>query len=405
MNEAESERLGSLFEQKGYEPAASVESADLIVLNSCVVRQNAENKVVNKLSNLKAMKKSRPGLKLALTGCLVGSDADALCKKFPYVDYFFKAGSRPEWIDASEETEPLVPARPSISASVSIIRGCNNYCSYCIVPYRRGREVSRSVEDVLFEVKELVRRGVREVTLLGQNVDSYGHDLADKPDLTGLLGEVNKIEGLYRIRFLTNHPKDMSERLIGAIAKLDKVCEAINLPVQAGDDEILKLMKRGYTAAHYRELVGKIRDANPGIAITSDIIVGFPTETREQYDNTYRLMAELRFDAVHLAAYSPREGTFAAREMKDDILPEEKAERLAAAESLQKQIALEINQEYLGRTVEVFVDGKKGGKWRGRTRTDKLVFFNSGENCFGKLVDVRIENIGSWSMQGKPVQS
>jgi tRNA-2-methylthio-N6-dimethylallyladenosine synthase len=401
MNDYDSDRLSSLFEKAGYQTAASADSADIIVINSCVVRQNAENKVINKLTNLKALKRSRPELKLAVTGCLVNSDTDKLHQKFPYVDYFFKPGGIPDWLAAPGISEPVIPERPSVTAYLSIIRGCNNFCSYCIVPYRRGREESRPADDILCEVRALVRRGVREVTLLGQNVDSYGHDLPGRPDLADLLTEINKVEGLYRIRFLTNHPKDMSPRLIEAIANLDKVCEQINLPVQAGDDVVLKAMRRGYTAAYYCDLVDRIRRANPGIAITSDIIVGFPGETEAQFENTYRLMSDLRFDTVHLAAYSPREDTLAAREKIDDVPAAEKARRLKLTEELQERIALEINNALLGSTVEVLVDGKKGGKWRGRTRTDKLVFFSSSENCFGKLVSVKIEKTGPWSMQGK----
>lgn len=257
MNKVESERLSGLFEQSGYQAADSTEEADVIVLNSCVVRQHAEDKVINKLNNLKAVKRVRPDIKLAVTGCIVNSDVSRLKERFPHVGYFFKPGDFPQWIE-KPETMPL-PVQPALSTYVSIIQGCNNFCSYCIVPYRRGRERSRPIEEILCEVQELVRRGVKEVILLGQNVDSYGHDLADKPDLADLLAELNGIEGLMRIRFLTSHPKDMSQKLIDIIAHLDKVCEQISLPIQAGDDEILKLMKRGYTVEHYRRLVSRMR--------------------------------------------------------------------------------------------------------------------------------------------------
>jgi tRNA-2-methylthio-N6-dimethylallyladenosine synthase len=405
MNKAESERLGSFFEHLGYQATDTAEDADLIVLNSCVVRQNAENKVVNKLANLKALKRTNPGLKLAVTGCLVGPDIDSLRARFPQVDYFFKAGSYPDWLPAAGISLPLLPVQPAVSTYVSIIQGCNNFCAYCIVPYRRGREKSRPPEDIVCEVKELVRRGVKEVTLLGQNVDSYGHDLPDKPELADLLEAINSIDGLVRIRFLTNHPKDMSNRLIEAMARLDKVCENINLPVQNGDDAILKLMKRGYTVEHYRKLVHSIRNKVPEIALTTDIIVGFPTETDSQFINTKNLLEELRFDAAHLAAYSPREGTFAARELTDDVPPDDKARRLDILEKIQEKIAGEINSAWLGKTVEVLVDGKKGGKWQGRTRTDKLVFFKSEEYCFGRLIRVKIDNVGPWSLQGKIAMS
>jgi tRNA-2-methylthio-N6-dimethylallyladenosine synthase len=399
MNKAESERLGGLFEKAGYQPVTSVEDADLILLNSCVVRQNAEQKVINKLTNLKALKRSRPGMILAVTGCIVDSDYEHLKKRFPQVDYFFKAGDLPPWLATPEQ--PLLPLRPSVSTYVSIMQGCNNFCSYCIVPYRRGRERSRPLSEIVCEVEELARRGVKEVVLLGQNVDSYGQDLPDRPDLADLLEKINNIQGLARIRFLTNHPKDMSLKLIDTMAKLDKVCEQLSLPVQAGDNGILKLMRRGYTVEHYRDLAKLIREKVSGVALSTDVIVGFPSETEEQFTNTYKILAELKFDNVHIAAYSPRDGTYAARELKDDVPLPEKARRQALVERLEEETATEINAKLLGKTVEVLVEGQKAGKWQGRTRTDKLVFFKSKENCIGRLIRVNIERTSPWSLQGK----
>jgi len=401
MNKAESEKLGSLLEQSGYQPVNSAENAGLIILNTCVVRQNAENKVINKLNNLKSLKRKNPGLKLAVTGCFVGSDTASLQKKFPFVDYFFKPGSLPNLPGNSPVAPPVVHEQLRVTSYVPIIQGCNNFCSYCIVPYRRGREISRPFEEIVCEVRELVNRGVKEVTLVGQNVDSYGHDLPGKPDLADLLSELNGISGLYRIRFLTNHPKDMSTKLIDTMSQLDKICEQINLPVQAGDDKILRLMNRGYTSAHYIELISKIRDRIPGIAISTDVIVGFPSETGEQFERTRDLLKNVRFDNVHIAAYSPREGTQAARFMMDDIPAEEKNLRLKTLEKLQENIAAEINAGLAGCILEVLVEGKKSGKWYGRTRTDKLVFFNSPENCIGRLVKVKIEKTAPWSLQGQ----
>ena len=275
MNKAESERLGSFFEQRGYRATATTEEADVIVLNGCVVRQSAENRIINKLHALKSLKMGRPSLTLALTGCLVNSDIEQLEKKFPHVDYFFKPGDYPQWLEKAEWTHAL-PQHPSPSVYVPIIQGCNNFCSYCIVPYRRGRERSRPLAEITSEVRELVRRGAREVTLLGQNVDSYGHDLPDKPDLADLLDELSTIAGFTRLRFLTNHPKDMSTKLIETVAHLDKVCRQINLPVQSGNNDILKAMRRGYTAEHYRQLIAELRSNIPDIALSTDVIVGFP---------------------------------------------------------------------------------------------------------------------------------
>jgi len=400
MNKAESERLGSYLEGLGYQAVPSANQADLVVLNSCVVRQSAENRVINKLNALKSLKSLRPSLTLAVTGCLVNSKVDQLKKRFPQVDYFFKPGDCPQWLEEAESW-PVILQHPLPSCFVSIIQGCDNFCSYCIVPYRRGRERSRPMVEIAAEVEELAHRGVREVTLLGQNVDSYGHDLPDKPDLADLLSELNTINGLARIRFLTNHPKDMSPKLIEAIAHLDKVCEQISLPVQSGSDDILKAMRRGYTVEQYRQLIADIRSKIAGVALSTDVIVGFPSETEQQFQETFNLLSELRFDTVHVAAYSPRSGTIAARNFEDNILPAEKRGRLYRIEQLLENIATEVNARLLGKTVEVLVEGREKGKWHGRTRSGKLVFFSDNNNCLGRLMKIRIEKTSPWSLQGK----
>ena len=400
MNKAESERLSSSFEQQGYRATATAEKADIIVLNSCVVRQSAENRVLNKLNALKSLKRLRPGLTLAVTGCLVNSDTEPLKKNFPHVNYFFKAGDYPQWLEKVEWTKAL-PQHPPPGVYVPIIQGCDNFCAYCIVPYRRGRERSRPVAEITDEVRELVCHGVKEVTLLGQNVDSYGHDLPDKPDLADLLSELNALDGLARIRFLTNHPKDMSTRLIDTIACLEKVCEQIGLPVQSGNNDILKAMRRDYNVEHYRRLVAEIRSKIPGVAISTDVIVGFPSESEKQFQQTFNLLSELKFDTVHVAAYSPRPGTIAARELDDNVPVAEKRRRLNIVEQLQESIAAEINAQLLGKTVEILVEGSKNGKWHGRTRTDKLVFFSDKGDYLGQLVNIKIEKTSPWSLQGK----
>ena len=399
MNKAESERLGSYLEQHGYQAVATPETADAIIVNSCVVRQSAESKAVNRINSLKALKRAHPSLTLAVTGCLVNSNTDQLKKSFPHVDYFFKPGDFPPWL-SRPESQPI-PGHPQVSTFVTIIQGCNNFCSYCIVPYRRGREQSRPIAEIAGEVAELVRRGTREVTLLGQNVDSYGHDLPQQPDLADLLTKLNTIDGLVRIRFLTNHPKDMSPRLIAAIGRLDKVCEHINLPVQAGDNDILQAMRRGYTVEQYRQLIADIRRQIPDVALSTDVIVGFPGETERQFQQTVSLLSDIRFDTVHVAAYSPRPGTIATRELTDDVPREEKERRLKLIEQLQEKIAGEINRRLSGTTVEVLVEGTKGDKWLGRTRTGKLVFFRASEYYMGQLVFITIDKTSPWSLQGK----
>jgi tRNA-2-methylthio-N6-dimethylallyladenosine synthase len=405
MNKADSQRLSWSLEELGSEPTNVIEDADIIVLNSCVVRQSAEDKVINKLNSLRQHKRRRQDLLIALTGCMVDANIDGLKLRFPYVDLFLKPQ---EWapllaIAKAKATAGggFIPSPPPPSAFVTVIQGCDNFCSYCIVPYRRGREKSRPMSEVILEVEGLVQRGAKEVTLLGQNVDSYGHDLPGKPHLADLLSELEQIEGLVRIRFLTNHPKDMSQKLITAVARLEKVCEHISLPVQAGDDDILRAMRRGYSVAQYRELIHRMRSTIPGVALSTDVIVGFPGETEEQFQRTAELIQELRFDTVHIAAYSQRQGTIASRGLKDDVPPEEKRRHRNMLEMLQEGIATEINAQLWGKTFEILVEGERGGKWYGRTRTGKLVFFSDCANCLGKLVSVEIEETSPWSLQGK----
>jgi len=409
MNKADSERIGGYLEQIGYQSSPEAEEAEVIVLNSCVVRQSAENRVINKLGALKSLKRRQNPI-LALTGCMVDSRVDELKRRFPHVDLFFGPQAFFELSRflasrglAPEGLEPglVLSSGPSPSIFVPIIQGCDNFCSYCIVPYRRGRERSRPMEDILCEVERLAACGVKEVTLLGQNVDSYGHDLPQKPALADLLSQLNQIAGLARIRFLTSHPKDMSDRLIEAMSHLEKVCEHLSLPLQAGDDDILRAMRRGYTVEHYRELIGNIRCVLPHVALSTDVIVGFPGESEEQFQRTYDLLSELRFDTVHVAAYSPRPGTIASRKFEDDVPSGEKRRRREMVESLQEAIATEINRKLLGQKVEILVEGRKKGKWQGRIRTNKLVFFSDEADRLGQLVKVKVGKTSPWALQGR----
>jgi len=409
MNKAESQRVADYLELLGYQAAPVLQRANVVVLNTCVVRQSAESKVIGTLGYLKGIKNGKPDLSILVTGCFVDSDVKQLEKSFPYVGLFFKPGDHVELLNWAEKQGIRVPddttrfpstKSVAVNALVPIMQGCNNFCSYCIVPYRRGRERSRPVEEVVCEVTELAKCGTREVTLLGQNVNSYGQDLTAKPDLSNLLAELNDIDGLTRVRFLTNHPKDMSQQLIRAIASLDKVCEHISLPIQSGDDDMLKAMRRGYTVERYRQLVGRIRGCIPDVALSTDVIVGFPGESDEQFEHTLAILEEIRFDTVHVAAYSVRPGTIASREYRDDILPEFKKERLSRVETLQCKIADDINSRLKGKAVEVLVEGNKGGKWYGRTRSNKLVFFESDSDCLRQLVDVTITRTSPWALQG-----
>ena len=401
MNQAESERLGSYLEGLGYRSADNAEAADLIILNSCVVRQSAEDRAVNKIHALKPLKKAAPEKVLAVTGCLVNAEVARLRKKFPHVDHFFRPGEYPSWL--GENAAPALPQRPAPAVYVPIMEGCNNFCSYCIVPYRRGREWSRPLEEIVAEVRELVRRGAREVTLLGQNVDSYGRGLPGSPDLADLLAELNPVNGLERLRFLTNHPKDVSPKLIEAIAQLDKVCEQLYLPVQAGSDEILAAMRRGYTVDDYRRLISRIRSRIPEIVLSTDVIVGFPSESSRHFRETLDLLTEVKFATVHVAAYSTRPGTIAARELEDNIPLAEKKARLREIEQVQEKIATELNARLLGRTEEILVEGRVKGKWQGRTRGGKLVFFKDSDDYLGQLVKINITRTSPWSLQGEAV--
>lgn len=407
MNRADSQQLAAYLEGQGYQPVPRMEAADLVLVNSCVVRQSAEDRVAHRLNSLKALKQAHPQLAIGVTGCLVDSNRDSLQRRFPHVDFFFGPQA---WADleawlasrgVAAELDKLVFPAPAPTAFVPVIQGCDSFCTYCIVPFRRGRERSRSMVEIACEVRELVRRGVKAVTLLGQKVDAYGHDLPEKSDLADLLAELNKIDGLARLRFLTSHPRHMTPRLIEAVARLDKVCEHISLPVQSGDDDILRTMRRGYTVGEYRKLVQRIRTAIPGVAVSTDVIVGFPGETDEQFRRTLELVKELRFDTVHVAAYSPRPGTWARRHLKDSLPASVKRERQGLVEAAQAEIALDINRCLRGEKVGVLVEGKEKGKGKGRTRTDKLVFFADTADHSGKLVQVKIDKAGPWWLEGE----
>ncbi|MDP4279000.1 MAG: tRNA (N6-isopentenyl adenosine(37)-C2)-methylthiotransferase MiaB [Dehalococcoides mccartyi] len=402
MNQAESERLGRLFELWGYSLADKAEDAELVLVNSCVVREHAENKVINRLHILRKLKDKNPRLKIALTGCLVGQDIASVRKKFTFVDYIFQPGALPDWGEIPEGF--ILPLKPPVSVSITIMQGCDNFCTYCIVPYRRGREKSRSISEICCEAAELVRRGSREVVLLGQNVDSYGHDLPEKPCLADLLYALSDIPGLLRIRFLTSHPKDISQKLIDAMASLPKVCHSLSLPVQAGADTILAAMRRGYTSEQYRELVGRLKTAMPDISLQTDLIVGFPSETAEQFDQSYKLMSDIGYDAIHVAAYSPRPQTAAARDMADDVPVAEKKRRLKLIEDLQKETVSKANSALVDTFAEVLVEGRQKNKWQGRTLGGKLVFLESDLPLEGCLVEVKIFKASPWSLQAKLVK-
>ena len=409
MNTADARRLSTELEGQGFEETDSRGSADLVVLYSCMVRQHAEDKVRNQLAELKRIKQQKPATRVAVAGCV--GDVDAWQRQYPFVDFFLEPGQdltvRARLADLVEldqfyRIEPPDAARaPRVSEGITIHQGCNRNCTFCIVPSTRGRERSRVPEDILAEVRELVRRGTREVVLLSQIVERYGRDLRPRVTLDQLLRRLNdEVDGLDRIRFLTSYPGDFHRDLIEAVATLPKVCEDINLPLQSGDDEVLRQMRRGYTVGFYKDLVARIRDRVPNLGISTDIIVGFPGETEAQFENTLKALAEIRFDVVHVAAYSIRPDTPAGT-FPDQLPLEEKKRRLHAVEALQKQVAASKNAPLLDQTIEVLVEGESRGKWYGRTRTNKLVHFAHPEPLAGRLVDVRITQTGAWSLQGE----
>ena len=408
MNKADSDRLCSALDQLGLTPSSSRTEADIVVLNTCVVRQNAEDKAVGTLTSLKPNKEANPEKIIALMGCMVGPKTEPLERRFPFVDVFMRPQQYDPLIDLLSERLGVDPegcigplsAAPSVSTFIPIIHGCDKFCSFCIIPYRRGRETSREISEIVYESEMLVARGVKEVTLLGQNVDSYGHDLSGSVNLSNLLAAVNEVKGIERIRFLTSHPNDMDDSIIDAVGGLDKVCEHINLPFQAGDDDILQNMRRGYTNYEYRKIIDKIRCKVPGVSLSTDLIVGFCGETDQQFESTLQLVRDIKFDKVHSAAYSTRKGTIADRKMIDNVPEEIKKARLRQINDEQEGISTEINSRVLGECHEVLVEGTKDGRWFGRNRNDKLVFFDSTETEKGDMTIVKIEETSPWFLQG-----
>src|SRR5579884_3816915 len=485
MNQADSQRIQTMLDEMGWEET-SMDQANLVILNTCSVRKAPEEKAHNQLAQLKHAKAKRSDLLVALMGCMIGNQKtiDELSRRYPHIDLFMKveqADILPRFLeerwtpisgagcldieyappDEDIPVEPIErllptfatststigkrtvlpmaitpkpgertahyptkiePAKASPTAWLPVILGCNKVCTYCIVPYRRGRERSRPVEELVTEARSLVARGAKELTLLGQTVEAYGLDLPDKPDLAVLMSHLSEIDGLERIRFMTSYPRHMNDSMIERMAALPKVCEHVNIPVQAGDDAVLKRMKRGYTIDEYRDRIQRLRALWPGVSLSTDIIVGFCGETEEEFQHTLDLLEEIRFDVVHVAAYSVRPGTVAAR-WEDDVPLAEKKRRLHAVEELQASIALDLNRPHIGKIEEVLVEDTNYShgrmQWKGRNRTNKLVFFpQPGEETFedgappadwsqaprviqpGDLVQVRIERATAWSLQG-----
>lgn len=424
MNVHDSETMAGLLEMMGYESTEDEREADVILFNTCAIRENAEDKVFGELGRLKPLKTENPGLILGVCGCMAQEEVvvERILNKYQHVDLVFgthnihrlpyllkealfsKEMVVEVWSKEGDIVEQLPKARQEkLRAWVNIMYGCDKFCTYCIVPYTRGKERSRRPQDVLDEIRDLARQGYKEVTLLGQNVNAYGKDFVDmRYDFADLLDAVRQI-GIPRVRFTTSHPKDFDDRLIAVLAKGGNLVEHIHLPVQSGNTTILKRMARKYTRDEYLQLVEKIKKAIPGVVLTTDIIVGFPGETEEQFADTLSLVEEVEFDSAFTFIYSPRPGTPAAK-YADDVPLEVKKERLERLNELQGRISRRKNEQLRGQVVEVLVEGEsKTNKdvLSGRTRTNKLVHFHGPKSLIGQLTMVKITQPQTWTLKGE----
>ncbi len=423
MSERDADTLTEITRRLGYEPSDDLETAALVIVNTCCVRESAENKILGKIGELKKLKERNSKVKIAITGCMVQQPGalERLQKRAPHVDIWAgthnlhefsslikkveRGGKVAEvWHEpkATLEIAPL-PEKGKRHASVNIMYGCDNFCSYCIVPHVRGRERSRKPEEILQEIKSLVESGCREVTLLGQNVNSYGKEFSPTYDFADLLQEVDQIPWLLRIRFITSHPKDLSDKLIKTVAEGKKLCEHFHLPIQSGSNFILERMNRKYTREYYLSRVQKIHELVPNASLTTDIIVGFPGESEEDFEQTLAMMKQAHYSQAFTFMYSKRSGTLAAK-MEDQIPLDVKKRRLQKLMSVQNQESLEWRQLMIGKLVEVLVEGpSKTNPQRltGRTRGNELVVFNGPQEIIGSLVNVRINEAGSWTLMGE----
>ena len=422
-NVSDGERMAGQLKAIGYERTEDMEQADLILINTCCVRETAEDKVYGKIGEIKALKRRKPELIFGIAGCMAQKEGEALIKRAPHIDFVLGTSKvhslsqtvrhieaeRGHVVDVNltetelpDESEAPVLRDGKLSAWVPIMYGCNNFCTYCIVPYVRGRERSRLPEDILREVEQAVKAGYKEVTLLGQNVNSYGKD-HKQADFAELLAMVDKVEGIERVRFMTSHPKDLSDKVIETMAQGKHLCEHIHLPVQHGSSKILKAMNRVYTAEAYKDLVKRIRAAMPEVSLTTDLIVGFPGETEEDFEELLTFLKEIRYDAAYTFIYSKRSGTPAA-EMAEQVPEDVKKARLQKLMEVQNEISLEINKSLQGKTMEVMVEGPSKNDetvWMGHTRSNIIVLFPHGAEKEGDFVQVKITSPQTWVLKGE----
>ena len=427
MNKSDSERIAGILSHFDYLETDVEKEADLLIVNTCSIRQLSADKAYSLLGVWGKWKKTRPELKIAICGCVAQQDKEKVRQRAPYVDLVFGTHNiyeLPELIKRIENDEKVcaitnkpvicdqnefkIIRKKSVNAWIPIIEGCNNFCTYCVVPFTRGRERSRRPEEIITEAKNIIKEGFKEITLLGQNVDSYGKDFNDENiTLANLLRELNKIEGQFRIRFVTSYPSDITDDLIDAVEECDKVCKYFHIPMQSGNSHILEEMNRHYTKAQYYEIVSKIRNRFPDVAITSDFIAGFPGETEEEFQDTLDAIDELELDYSNTAAYSPRVFTKAGK-MVDKFLSEEvKYERLNRLNEKNREVCLKSNEKFVGKTLNVLVESKteKEGKitLNGRADNNKIIHFESSKNEIGDFVDVKINKAQTWCLYGEPV--
>jgi len=423
MNEHDSEKIAWILDGMGYELTENREECNLIIFNTCAVRKSAEERVFGQLGELKDLKRRNPDLILSVCGCMMQREdiREVVTTKYRQVDIIFGTNNihkLPQLIsrhietgktvvDINEENREIeedidANRKSSFKAYVNIMYGCNNFCTYCIVPYTRGRERSREPENILAEIEELAKQGCKEITLLGQNVNSYGKTLEKEYSFSNLLKDINNINGIERIRFMTSHPKDLSDELIESYVTLDKLCDQLHLPIQSGSNNILKAMNRKYTKEDYLKIINKVRQAIPNITITTDIIVGFPGETDEDFEETLDLVKEVKFDSAFTFLYSIREGTSAAK-MENQVPDDVKHARFQKLLDTLYPIGLEQNQKLLGKVVEVLVDDVSKNNEEvlcGRTRGSKLVLFPANKELIGSIVNVRIDTVKTFTLEG-----
>ncbi len=429
MNESDTERINGQLEELGYTAASELEDADIVIMNTCSVRQNAEEKVYGKIGEIKKLKDKNPNMLLGIAGCMAQEKKGKLIERMPIIDFVIgpyhihdlkdivaaktaggghvvKTERNPHSV--SDYSDLKAVRKSKIFAWIPIIQGCNKFCTYCIVPYTRGRELSRPIADIAKEVKELALAGYKEITLLGQNVNSYGLDFKDGTDFGDLIRAIDEVDGIERVRYMTSHPRDMSFSMVDAMAASPKVVKHMHLPVQHGSNEMLKRMNRGYTIEHFKKLLSYVREKMPDIAVTTDLITGFPGETEEMHKETLELLKEVRFDSAYTFIYSPRTGTPAAR-MEDQIDDETKHRRLNEIMEIQNQISFEKNKEMEGKVFTIIVEGPSKQNedfWYGRTSSNKMILFPYEEGVkVGDTLDARVDVAQTWVLKGELIHS